>query len=95
MKKPSKKLKEIPKFKSEAAERAFWHTHDSTEYVDWENALDEVSFPNLKPTTRAVSIRLPEWLIAELKSLANLRDIPYQSLMKVWLIERVKKDKRS
>ncbi len=80
--------KTIPRFKSEDDERAFWAAHDSTEFVDWSAARPTV-FPNLKATTRTISLRLPESLVAGLKVLANKRDVPYQSLLKVFLAERV------
>lgn len=83
-----KQLKKIPKFKSEEAERAFWATHDSTEYIDYSGAK-KVIFPNLKPSTRTISIRLPEALLEHLKALANKRDVPYQSLLKILLAEKV------
>lgn len=83
-----KKLKEIPKFKNEDEEREFWWTHDSTEYVDWDNA-DLAVFPNLKPTTRTISLRLPSSMLERLKVAANKRDVPYQSLIKMFLKERL------
>jgi predicted DNA binding CopG/RHH family protein len=83
-----RKLKKIPKFKSEAGEVEFWATHDSTEYVDYLKAKP-IIFPNLKPSTRTISIRLPESLIEHLKVLANKRDVPYQSLLKMLLSEKV------
>jgi predicted DNA binding CopG/RHH family protein len=83
-----KKLKSIPRFRSEDEERDFWATHDSTEYFDWSQA-ERVVFPNLQPSTRTISLRLPENLLADLKVLANRLDVPYQSLMKVYLAERV------
>lgn len=86
-----KKLKPIPKFKNEDEEREFWATHDSTEYIDWSKAK-EVIFPNLKPTTKSISLRLPEYLLARIKQLANARDVPYQSLMKIFLAERIEKE---
>ena len=85
------KLKKIPKFKSEAGEVEFWATHDSTEYVDYSKAK-RVVFPNLKPSTKTISIRLPESLIEHLKLLANKRDIPYQSLLKIFLAEKVEEE---
>jgi len=85
------KKKVIPKFKSEARERAFWANHDSAEYLDWSKA-QRVVLPNLKPSTRTISLRLPEPLIARLKVLANKRDVPYQSLLKVLLAERIKEE---
>ncbi len=80
--------KKIPTFKTEDEERAFWAKHDATEYFDWSTAKRAV-FPNLKPSTKTISLRLPESLIEELKLLANKRDVPYQSLLKVFLAERV------
>ncbi len=80
--------KKIPKFKSEAEERRFWQQNDSSEYVDWADA-EEVVLPRLKPSTRKISIRLPESMIEELKVLANKRDVPYQSLLKIFLSERI------
>jgi predicted DNA binding CopG/RHH family protein len=86
-----KQLKKIPKFKSEKEEAEFWAAHDSTEYIDYSKAKKAI-FPNLKPTTRTISIRLPESLIEHLKVMANKRDIPYQSLMKMFLVERIEKE---
>ncbi|MCF6159644.1 MAG: hypothetical protein E3K32_14000 [wastewater metagenome] len=85
------KLKKIPKFKTEAEEREFWSKHDSTEYIDYSKAKRAL-FPDLKPSTKSISIRLPESLIEGLKVLANERDVPYQSLLKIFLAERVKKE---
>lgn len=84
----TKQLKKTPKFKSEEDEARFWEKHDSTEYVEYSKAK-KVLFPNLKPSTRTISIRLPESLIEHLKLLANKRDVPYQSLIKMFLAERV------
>ena len=81
-------LKPIPEFKNEDEEREFWATHDSTEYVDWSQARC-VIFPNLKPSTRTISVRMPESMVDELKVLANKRDVPYQSLIKMFLRERI------
>lgn len=89
-----RKLKKIPKFKTEEEEFEFWSTHDSTEYVDYSKAR-RVLFSNLKPTTKTISIRLPESLIEHLKLLANKKDVPYQSLVKMFLVERVKKELHS
>jgi predicted DNA binding CopG/RHH family protein len=86
-------FKQIPTFKSEDDERAFWETADSTEYVDWSKARP-VRFPNLKPTSTAISIRLPDTLLVELKLLANERDVPYQSLLKLYLADRVAAERR-
>lgn len=83
-----KKLKEIPKFKDEDEEREFWATHDSTDYFDWDKAVP-VIFPNLKPTTRTISLRLPASMLDRLKVAANKRDVPYQSLIKMFLKERL------
>ncbi len=85
---PKAKLKTVPKFKSESAERKFWETHDSTEYLDWSKPIAGV-FPNLKPSSETISLRLPVGLLADLKILANQRDVPYQSLLKVYLAERI------
>ena len=87
------KLKSLPFFKSEDQERAFWSAHDSIDYVDWEKA-ERVMFPNLRPSVRAISLRLPVWMIANLKALAKKRDVPYQSLLKVFLAERLKQEGR-
>jgi len=81
--------KKIPSFKTEAEERRFWQKHDSSEYLDWSDA-ENVVLPRLKPSTRKISIRLPESMIDELKALANKRDVPYQSLLKIFLSERIK-----
>lgn len=87
------KLKKIPEFKSEKEEFEFWSTHDSTEYIDYPKAK-RVLFSNLKPSTRTISLRLPESLIEHLKLLANKRDVPYQSLLKMFLIEKVEEELR-
>ncbi len=86
-----KKLKKLPRFKSEKEEFDFWSTHDSTQYVDYSEAKRAV-FPRLKPSTRTISIRLPESLIEHLKVLANKRDVPYQSLLKMFLTEKVEEE---
>ena len=83
-----KKLKKIPNFKNEEEEREFWASHDSTEYVDWSKA-ERVIFPNLKPSTETISLRIPEYLLARIKEIANFKDVPYQSLMKIFLAEKV------
>lgn len=83
--------KAIPTFNSEAEERRFWETHDTSPFVDWSKARVAV-FPNLKPSTETISLRLPAALLAELKALANKRDVPYQSLLKVFLAERVDRE---
>ncbi len=84
----NKRLKAIPKFRSEAEERAFWEKHDSSEYVDWSKG-QRVVLPNLKPTTKTISLRLPQHLLDSIKAAANSRDVPYQSLIKVWLKEKL------
>ena len=83
--------KRIPKFKNEDEEREFWATHDSTEYVDWRKAK-KAAFSNLKPPVKRISLRLPESMLEELKLLANKRDVPYQSLLKIFLAERIEKE---
>ncbi len=85
--------KQIPKFQSETEERLFWQQHDSSEYFDWSDG-EEVVFSRLKPTTRKISLRLPESMIEELKLLANKRDVPYQSLLKIFLSERIDSELR-
>lgn len=87
------KVKAVPEFASEAEEQEFWATADTTEYFDWSQAR-RVVFPKLRPTTTPISMRLPETLLTELKRLANEQDVPYQSLMKVYLAERVALERR-
>jgi predicted DNA binding CopG/RHH family protein len=86
-----KPRKKIPKFKDEDAEREFWSKADSTEYIDWSKAR-RITLPNLRPSMRTISLRLPEAMIAELKLLANKRDVPYQSLLKVFLADRIREE---
>lgn len=86
-----KNLKPIPKFKNEKEEQKFWSTHDSTEYLDWSEAQRGV-FRHLKPTYKSISLRLPIHMLDEIKLLANKKDVPYQSLMKVFLAEKVKEE---
>ncbi len=88
-----KKLKPIPNFKNEDEERNFWATHSSVDYIDWDKA-EEVVFPNLKLSTESISLRLPWSLLTSLKVIANKNDVPYQSLMKIYLAERVEKELR-
>ena len=83
----SKGPKAVPKFRSEAEERRFWETHDSSDYVDWTTAK-RVRLPNLKPSTTSISLRLPVSLLDRIKIAANKRDVPYQSLIKTWLVEK-------
>lgn len=85
------KLKKIPKFKSEDAEREFWNTHDSTEYLDWSKA-QRTAFPNLKMSTETISLRMTKSLLDRIKTEANKRDMPYQSLIKYYLQERIDKE---
>lgn len=84
-------IKKIPKFKNEDEERTFWATHDSTEYINWKKAK-KVMLSNLKPSLKSISLRLPESMIEELKLLANKKDVPYQSLLKIFLAERIGKE---
>ena len=84
----SKAIKPIPKFASESQERAYWESHDSSAHIDWTKAK-KVSLPNLKPTTKTISLRLPQHLLDSIKTAANARDVPYQSLIKVWLQEKL------
>ncbi len=83
-----KKLKPVPAFADEAEERQFWEAHDSSAYVDWSSA-ERVSLPNLKPSTTSISLRLPMSLLENIKIAANKRDVPYQSLIKTWLAEKL------
>ena len=84
----AEKRRPVPVFTTEAEERAFWESHDSSDHVDWSKAK-RVRFPNLKPSTKAISLRLPVDLLERIKMAANKRDVPYQSLIKVWLSEKV------
>lgn len=86
-----KDLEILLNFETEDAEREFWATHDSTEYIDWDEA-DLAIFPNLKPTTRSISLRLPLPVLHTLRLLANKRDVPYQSLIKMFLQERIEQE---
>lgn len=89
-----KNFKPIPVFKDENEEREFWAIHDSTEYIDWSNG-EKAIFPNLKPSTESISLRLPSFLLARIKELANKKDVPYQSLMKIFLSDRVTQELKS
>ena len=84
----NKPTKAVPQFANEAEARAFWEKHDSTDYLDWSKARRGV-LPNLKPSTRTISLRLPQHLLDSIKAAANARDVPYQSLIKVWLQEKL------
>ncbi|MEJ8860022.1 BrnA antitoxin family protein [Variovorax robiniae] len=85
----SKQTKATPKFANEAQERAYWEKHDSWDHLDWSKAV-KVTLPNLKPTTKTISLRLPQHLLDSIKVAANARDVPYQSLIKVWLQEKLR-----
>jgi len=87
----AKKPKKIPRHRSEDKERDFWAEADSADYIDWEKAHPLV-LPNLKPSLKTISLRLPEYMLAELKLLANKRDVPYQSLLKLFLAERLEEE---
>ncbi|MBI3299857.1 MAG: BrnA antitoxin family protein [Elusimicrobia bacterium] len=84
----------IPRFKSEKEERIFWASRDSTKYLDWKKGK-RVVFPNLRPSVKSISLRLPESMLEELRVLANKRDVPYQSLLKIYLSERIEKELRT
>lgn len=87
-----KKLKLIPQFKNEEEEVEFWSTHDSTDYIDWSKAIVNPVFPNLKPSTKTITIRVSQSLLDSLKMLANKKDVPYQSLVKIFLDEKVREE---
>jgi predicted DNA binding CopG/RHH family protein len=86
--------KAIPRFASEDEEREFWASHDTVDYFDWSKAV-RATFPELKPSTTTISLRVPASMLEELKTLANERDVPYQSLMKVFLAERIARERSS
>ena len=86
-----KQLKSVPKFANEDDERRFWEQYDSSDYLDWSQA-QQVVMPNLKSTTKTISLRLPQHLLDSIKIAANARDVPYQSLIKVWLHEKLHND---
>lgn len=90
----NKQIKPIPKFKSEDEEREFWTTHDATDYFDMSKPV-EMDLSKLKPSTESISLRLPSFLLMRIKQLANKKDVPYQSLMKVYLSERVEQELRA
>ena len=87
------KAKHLPEFKTEAEERVFWEKHDSSEFLDWRKAK-LAAFPNLKPSTKTISLRLPEGLLDRIKIEANKRDMPYQSLIKAWLADDVEENQK-
>jgi predicted DNA binding CopG/RHH family protein len=93
MPKPAKKLKPIPKFRSHEEAGEFWMKHDTTEYLDWSKA-QPLRFTKLRPSTATISLRLPKGMLDELRVLANERDVPYQSLLKVYLAERIAEERR-
>ncbi|MCR4315127.1 MAG: BrnA antitoxin family protein [Planctomycetes bacterium] len=82
-------MKKIPKFRTEKQEREFWQKHDSAEFIDWKKA-NKVVMPKLKPSLKTISLRLPESMLDELRTLANKRDVPYQSLLKMFLAEKIR-----
>lgn len=88
-----KQLKKLPKFRNEDKERDFWDKADSSEYFDWDNPI-ELDLSKLKPSTESISLRLPAYLLARIKELTNKKDVPYQSLMKIFLAERVENELR-
>jgi predicted DNA binding CopG/RHH family protein len=85
----TKKTKHVPQFRDEREEREFWESHNSSDYVDWSTAK-RARFPNLKPSTTSISLRLPVSLLEGIKVAANKRDVPYQSLIKTWLAEKIR-----
>lgn len=94
MPKPKKQLRKIPKFENEDQEREFWASHDSADFIDWRQAK-RIQLASLRPTTRTISIRLPEPMIERLKVLANKRDVPYQSLLKMFIADKLEEELRS
>ena len=94
MPKVKPRVRKVPRFRNEYEERDFWASHDSTEFVNWRQA-ERVKLPNLRPTTRTISIRLPESMIERLKVLANKRDVPYQSLLKMFVADKIEEELRS
>jgi predicted DNA binding CopG/RHH family protein len=93
MRNSKRALKKTPAFRTEDEEREFWAAHDSTAYVDWSKAR-VTRFPNLRPSSTAISVRLPDTLLMELKLLANERDVPYQSLLKLYLADRISTERK-
>lgn len=94
MPKMKKRMQKIPDFENEDQEREFWSAHDSTDYLTWSQAKP-IKLPHLRPTTRTISIRLPESMIDRLKILANKRDVPYQSLLKMFVADKIEEELRS
>jgi len=93
-KQPPRKKKKVPVFENEDQEREFWTSHDAADYIDWRQARP-VQLVNLRPTTRTISIRLPEIMLERLKILANKRDVPYQSLLKMFVAEKIEEELRA
>lgn len=92
MRNKNRVLKPLPRFASEDEESDFWDTHDSTDYIDWSKAERGLLLPNLKPSSQTISLRLPAMMIAQLKTLANKRDVPYQSLLKMFVADRLEEE---
>ena len=90
---PKRKTVAVPTFENEDEERRFWATHDTADFFDWDRAA-QPSFPELKPSTESISLRLPISMLDELKALANKRDVPYQTLMKIYLADQIRKDRK-
>jgi predicted DNA binding CopG/RHH family protein len=90
---PKSNTASVPTFENEDEERRFWATHDAADFFDWDRAA-QPSFPNLKPSTESISLRLPVSMLDELKALANKRDVPYQSLMKIYLADQIRRDRK-
>lgn len=84
----ARKHEPTPELRSEAEERAYWESHDSVDHIDWSKAA-RVRLPNLKPSSTSISLRLPNALLERIKIVANKRDVPYQSLIKTWLAEKL------
>lgn len=89
-----KKLKKIPKFKNEKQEKEFWSKNDSVDYIDWSKARSDFKFPNLKPSTETISLRLSKSMLNEIKTIANEKDVPYQSFIKIILDERIRNESK-
>ncbi len=89
-----KKIKKIPKFKNEKQEAEFWQKNDSADFIDWSKAERNVELPNLKPSTKTISLRLSESMLNNLKIVANKKDVPYQSFIKVIIDERLKAEQK-
>jgi predicted DNA binding CopG/RHH family protein len=90
---PKPKTVALPTFENEDEERQFWAPHDAADFFEWDRAA-QPSFPNLKPSTESISLRLPVSMLDELKALANKRDVPYQSLMKIYLADQIRRDRK-